>query len=88
MARQVDAAQAELARGEARYWLGDYPAAREVLEPLAKRSGALGYDPLHAEVLYFLGHSLMQLADYEAAETTLTEAFHLGVASGADETAV
>ncbi len=84
---RVDALRRELARADALRLAGKLPEAHRALEELSARADALGYKPLTADVLYFLGVLESDTESAAVAETTLKKAAHMAQASRYDELA-
>ncbi|HEU5055981.1 MAG TPA: tetratricopeptide repeat protein, partial [Kofleriaceae bacterium] len=66
---------------------GKLPEARRALEELSGKADRLGYKPLSADVLYFLGVLQAATSSPAQAEATLVEAAHLAQASRYDQLA-
>ena len=88
VARQVDDARAQIARMRAMIGAGKYPDALERAESLASKAGTLDYDPLEAEVRYWLGVSQIRTGDLDGAASSLEEGYWRSLASGHESVAV
>jgi tetratricopeptide (TPR) repeat protein/predicted Ser/Thr protein kinase len=84
---EVEALRRELARADALRLAGKLTESRKALEDLSTRADALGYKPLTADVLYFLGVLQSDTESAAEAETTLKKAAHMAQASRYDELA-
>lgn len=60
-------------RAGARYDVGRFSDARELVEPIIDEVNALGYAPLEADATYALAEAQLQLQDHEAAMSLLLE---------------
>jgi tetratricopeptide (TPR) repeat protein len=88
LAPQVEAIRAQVARAEAREWLGDFAGAEREASTALASAREIGFDPAVAEALVRLGALTAARSRHEEAEALYTEAFSVATASGADRAAL
>jgi eukaryotic-like serine/threonine-protein kinase len=81
VAREVEQEEEKVARAEAELTAGRLSVARELTAEALERARALGYAPLTARALHAHGGALAALAEVDAAEPPLIEAYRLARAS-------
>jgi len=84
---RVDALRRELLRADVMRLAGRYRESRALLESLRDRAEAVGYRPLIADVLYYLGNLEASTGRAADAEATLRRAAHTAEASRYDQLA-
>jgi tetratricopeptide (TPR) repeat protein/tRNA A-37 threonylcarbamoyl transferase component Bud32 len=86
-AEAVQSLRERLARATATGDAGRLKPALTELEALAEEARALDYPPVHAEVLFALGDTRIEVGEMSAAEGDLAQAFSIALTAGDDETA-
>lgn len=81
---QVERIRGVVASARSLQSAGRYADAREGLEPLVERAERLGFDPLHAEVLYELGVAVSLGGEASEGEPLITRAAHLAAGARHD----
>jgi tetratricopeptide (TPR) repeat protein len=82
---EVEAIRAEIARADVLRLAGKYTDALAILTPLEQRAIGLGYRPIEAEVLYYLGVVREPLDGPAAADKTLRRAAYAAEAGRHDD---
>ena len=79
IAQTVETLRAEAARAKAKVDAGHYDEAVELLEGLEPQVEAVGYGPLHTEVLLRFGYALDRAGRYDHATIKLQQALRSGL---------
>jgi tetratricopeptide (TPR) repeat protein/tRNA A-37 threonylcarbamoyl transferase component Bud32 len=82
----VDAGRREIDRARSLYDAGRFAEALRAIRPVVDQARALGYRPLLAEALLWLGNSEVEVHDLKAAEETLHQAVREAEVARDDET--